>query len=177
MKAPSRYCASPLRNWIFISAPRTTQLAVHKANRPPRAAYSMRTPIFQVDAFAVRRFAGNPAAVMPTTAFWLTRRCSALLPRTLGRDGFSGPRRRRLSPALVYAHCRSAALRATQRSPAPQWLWSGSNRGAARCYSTPQRTLESQTDRRRLRHGLPGSGCPVRSRHRAVWPKRSASFP
>jgi PhzF family phenazine biosynthesis protein len=29
----------------------------------------MRTPIFQVDAFASRRFAGNPAAVMPMTSF------------------------------------------------------------------------------------------------------------
>jgi PhzF family phenazine biosynthesis protein len=29
----------------------------------------MRTPIFQVDAFATRRFAGNPAAVMPMDAF------------------------------------------------------------------------------------------------------------
>jgi PhzF family phenazine biosynthesis protein len=29
----------------------------------------MRTPIFQVDAFASRRFAGNPAAVMPMKAF------------------------------------------------------------------------------------------------------------
>jgi predicted PhzF superfamily epimerase YddE/YHI9 len=29
----------------------------------------MRTPIFQVDAFTTRRFAGNPAAVMPLDAF------------------------------------------------------------------------------------------------------------
>src|SRR3954468_11058851 len=29
----------------------------------------MRTPIFQVDAFATRRFAGNPAAVVPLNAF------------------------------------------------------------------------------------------------------------
>lgn len=29
----------------------------------------MRTPIFQVDAFASRRFAGNPAAVMPMKSF------------------------------------------------------------------------------------------------------------
>src|SRR6516225_6952005 len=29
----------------------------------------MRTPIFQVDAFTTRRFAGNPAAVMPMLAF------------------------------------------------------------------------------------------------------------
>ncbi len=29
----------------------------------------MRIPIFQVDAFATRRFAGNPAAVMPMTGF------------------------------------------------------------------------------------------------------------
>jgi PhzF family phenazine biosynthesis protein len=29
----------------------------------------MRTPIFQVDAFATRRFAGNPAAVMPMDGF------------------------------------------------------------------------------------------------------------
>lgn len=29
----------------------------------------MRTPIFQIDAFANRRFAGNPAAVMPMDAF------------------------------------------------------------------------------------------------------------
>jgi predicted PhzF superfamily epimerase YddE/YHI9 len=29
----------------------------------------MRTPIFQVDAFTTRRFAGNPAAVMPLVAF------------------------------------------------------------------------------------------------------------
>jgi PhzF family phenazine biosynthesis protein len=29
----------------------------------------MRTPIFQVDAFATRRFAGNPAAVMPMKSF------------------------------------------------------------------------------------------------------------
>ena len=29
----------------------------------------MRTPIFQIDAFATRRFAGNPAAVMPMDSF------------------------------------------------------------------------------------------------------------
>src|SRR5690349_7758330 len=29
----------------------------------------MRTPLFQVDAFAARRFAGNPAAVMPMDDF------------------------------------------------------------------------------------------------------------
>src|ERR1700678_2998446 len=29
----------------------------------------MRTPIFQVDAFTTRRFAGNPAAVMPMESF------------------------------------------------------------------------------------------------------------
>ena len=29
----------------------------------------MRTPIFQVDAFTTRRFAGNPAAVMPMDSF------------------------------------------------------------------------------------------------------------
>ena len=29
----------------------------------------MRTPIFQIDAFTTRRFAGNPAAVMPMDAF------------------------------------------------------------------------------------------------------------
>src|SRR5580692_3047017 len=29
----------------------------------------MRTPIFQIDAFAARRFAGNPAAVMPMDRF------------------------------------------------------------------------------------------------------------
>jgi PhzF family phenazine biosynthesis protein len=29
----------------------------------------MRTPIFQIDAFASRRFAGNPAAVMPMNSF------------------------------------------------------------------------------------------------------------
>ena len=28
-----------------------------------------RTPIFQIDAFTTRRFAGNPAAVMPMTDF------------------------------------------------------------------------------------------------------------
>jgi PhzF family phenazine biosynthesis protein len=31
--------------------------------------HPMRTPIFQVDAFAARRFAGNPAAVMPLERF------------------------------------------------------------------------------------------------------------
>ena len=30
----------------------------------------MRTPIFQIDAFATRRFSGNPAAVMPMDAFF-----------------------------------------------------------------------------------------------------------
>jgi PhzF family phenazine biosynthesis protein len=30
----------------------------------------MRTPIYQLDAFATRRFAGNPAAVMPMDSFW-----------------------------------------------------------------------------------------------------------
>jgi len=30
----------------------------------------MRTPIFQVDAFTTRRFAGNPAAVMPMDRFF-----------------------------------------------------------------------------------------------------------
>src|ERR1700728_2893906 len=29
----------------------------------------MRTPIFQLDAFTTRRFAGNPAAVMPMSSF------------------------------------------------------------------------------------------------------------
>jgi len=29
----------------------------------------VRTPIFQVDAFTARRFAGNPAAVMPLDGF------------------------------------------------------------------------------------------------------------
>jgi predicted PhzF superfamily epimerase YddE/YHI9 len=29
----------------------------------------MRTPIFQVDVFTTRRFAGNPATVMPLVAF------------------------------------------------------------------------------------------------------------
>src|SRR5271154_5152193 len=29
----------------------------------------MRTPIFQLDAFTTRRFAGNPAAVMPMASF------------------------------------------------------------------------------------------------------------
>ena len=29
----------------------------------------MRTPIYQVDAFTTRRFAGNPAAVMPLQGF------------------------------------------------------------------------------------------------------------
>jgi predicted PhzF superfamily epimerase YddE/YHI9 len=29
----------------------------------------MRTPIFQVDAFANRRFAGKPAALMPLASF------------------------------------------------------------------------------------------------------------
>src|SRR6059058_1595765 len=29
----------------------------------------MRTPIFQIDAFTTRRFAGNPAAVMPMDRF------------------------------------------------------------------------------------------------------------
>ena len=29
----------------------------------------MRTPIFQIDAFAARRFAENPAAVMPMDSF------------------------------------------------------------------------------------------------------------
>ena len=29
----------------------------------------MRTPIFQIDAFAKRRFQGNPAAVMPMERF------------------------------------------------------------------------------------------------------------
>src|SRR5208283_1140458 len=29
----------------------------------------MRTPIFQIDAFTTRRFAGNPAAVMPMKSF------------------------------------------------------------------------------------------------------------
>src|SRR5436190_20532530 len=29
----------------------------------------MRTPLYQLDAFTTRRFAGNPAAVMPMSAF------------------------------------------------------------------------------------------------------------
>jgi predicted PhzF superfamily epimerase YddE/YHI9 len=29
----------------------------------------MRTPIFQLDAFTTRRFAGNPAALMPMDNF------------------------------------------------------------------------------------------------------------
>ena len=36
----------------------------------------MRTPIYQVDAFATQRFAGNPAAVMPFQSFPARRRAS-----------------------------------------------------------------------------------------------------
>jgi len=34
-----------------------------------KRTFPMRTPIFQLDAFTTRRFAGNPAAVMPMDTF------------------------------------------------------------------------------------------------------------
>jgi len=39
----------------------------------------MRTTIFQVDAFTTRRFAGNPAAVMPLEISCLMPCCKRLL--------------------------------------------------------------------------------------------------
>jgi predicted PhzF superfamily epimerase YddE/YHI9 len=33
----------------------------------------MQTPLFQLDAFTTRRFAGNPAAVMPLREFAVTQ--------------------------------------------------------------------------------------------------------
>jgi PhzF family phenazine biosynthesis protein len=39
------------------------------ARKRCRFPLAMRTPIFQLDAFATRRFEGNPAAVMPMAAF------------------------------------------------------------------------------------------------------------
>ena len=72
----------------------------------------MRTQIFQLDAFTTRRFAGNPAAVMPLDNFFGRRSAAGNRCRKQpGRNCFSGPRRRRLSSALVHTNYRGAALR------------------------------------------------------------------
>ena len=81
----------------------------------------MRTAIFQVDAFTTRRFAGNPAAVMPLEAFLpdVTLQAiaaennlaeTAFLFAKTGTTGCAGSRRRRRS-----------RFAATPRLPVPRW--------------------------------------------------------
>src|SRR5579863_7423228 len=63
------HCASPFINWIFVLAIKGANLPVRCRQWPFTEPDPMRTPIFQIDAFATRRFTGNPAAVMPLERF------------------------------------------------------------------------------------------------------------
>jgi len=72
----------------------------------------MRAPLYQVDAFAARRFTGNPAAVVllqvfPEDAVMAGRRHG----EQPGGDRLPGEGRRRLPVALVHAQSGGAALR------------------------------------------------------------------
>ena len=72
----------------------------------------MHTPIFQVDAFASRRFAGNPAAVMPMNSFPADTVLQEIAAENnLAETAFLVPEKRRLSPPVVHAYHRGAALR------------------------------------------------------------------
>ena len=72
----------------------------------------MRTPIFQLDAFTTRRFAGNPAAVMPMNSFLGDATLQAIAAENnLAETAFLVPGRWRLPAALVHACHRGAALR------------------------------------------------------------------
>ena len=85
----------------------------------------MHTPIFQVDAFASRRFAGNPAAVMPMASF----PADAMLQEIAAENNqaetaFLVPengdyRLRWFTPS---PRCPFADM---PRWPAQPWLWSG----------------------------------------------------
>ncbi len=76
----------------------------------------MRTPIFQIDAFTTRRFAGNPAAVMPMDRFLEDTTLQAIAaenklaePAFLVRDG-GDYRLRWFTPAIEVPLCGHATL-------------------------------------------------------------------
>jgi PhzF family phenazine biosynthesis protein len=76
----------------------------------------MRTPIFQVDAFTTRRFAGNPAAVMPMEGFFADEILQALAAENnLAETAFLVPeggdyRLRWFTPLLEVPLCGHATL-------------------------------------------------------------------
>jgi hypothetical protein len=89
---------------------------------------SVRTPIYQIDAFTTRRFTGNPAAVMLLEAFPPDATLQAIaaennLAETIGCAGLRQQRR------FPFA--------ATPRWPALRWSWSVLNQGAPLSSFTP----------------------------------------
>lgn len=76
----------------------------------------MRTPIFQIDAFASRRFAGNPAAVMPIQSFLADATLQAIAAENnLAETAFLVPdagdyRLRWFTPAVEVPLCGHATL-------------------------------------------------------------------
>ncbi len=72
----------------------------------------MKYPIYQVDAFTDRAFAGNPAGVMPLKS-WLPDQVlqSIAAEMNLAETAFFVPQGRRLSPALVHADGRDQVVR------------------------------------------------------------------
>jgi PhzF family phenazine biosynthesis protein len=72
----------------------------------------VRTPIFQIDAFTTRRFAGNPAAVMPMDCFPDDAVLQAIAAENnLAETAFLVSERGDYRLSLVHARHRGAALR------------------------------------------------------------------
>jgi hypothetical protein len=57
-------------------------LLAHSGSISPQQGFSVRTRIFQIDAFTARRFAGNCAAVLPMPPFH-----EAAVLRAIAADG------------------------------------------------------------------------------------------
>ena len=125
----------------------------------------MRTPIFQIDAFTSRRFAGNPAAVMPMDRFLPDAVMQAVAAENnLAETAFLVPEDGDYRLRWFTPKTRGTALRT--RYPGQRRSGDGAPRSRTqqRDFSLRERAPDCEARRCRLRHGLPGSAVRVRSR-------------
>ena len=86
----------------------------------------MRTPIFQVDAFTTRPFAGNPAAVMPMGAFLADATLQAIAAENnLSETAFLVPDGGDYRLRWFYARYRGPTLRPRNLGQRCRPRWSG----------------------------------------------------
>jgi PhzF family phenazine biosynthesis protein len=115
----------------------------------------MRTPIFQIDAFTTRRFAGNPAAVMPMARFLPDTVMQAIAAENnLAETAFLVPeggdyRLRWFTPKVEVPLCGHATLRRSGDGAARSWT-------QQRGLPLRERAPDGEARGCRLRHGLPG---------------------